>query len=522
MGNAMFGKIAGAIGLLLLLSSPFTYFITTGSPWLAGGKALVGLALIAAYFATNWKQFGQFASRKSTFFIVSSAVMTMFMLALLSAANYVASKKGGSWDLTGNRIFSLATQTISTMQGLKEPVTALAFVPPDDVLYDALADLLERYHQEAPEKFLYELHDPRKRPDLVQKYALDGKTTIVLARGEGEHASHTSVSVASMGNFGPEQELTNALIKLNAAGEQKIYFVEGHAEWPFEPSHGAEDAISELVRSLRQEGYSSETINLAGKIELPKDAALVVVAGAKSRMTEPEVEVLRKYLDEGGRLAVFAEAMVENGLDPLLAQYGVQVDNGIVADMQFAVDSPYNPISMFYGQHEITAPLGKSNVQFLTSRGLTILREGRLDGVDVKPVVLTSPFAWEELTPNQRPELSEGEKSGQIPLVVASTRRTSAAQHMRFDEARLVVFGDSELLVDVRWGIEPNRNLVMNAFAWATNQANKITIRPPDRDISTLDLDREALSRIRFLATDLMPVTLLGIGLAIWLTRRNK
>ncbi|MGA9525508.1 MAG: Gldg family protein [Myxococcaceae bacterium] len=521
----MFGKIAGAIGLLLLSSSSYTFFITTGSPWLAGGKALVGVALIGAYFATNWKQFGQFASRRSTFFMTSSAVMTVLVLGLLTAVNYVAAQKGGSWDLTQNKIFSLAPQSVSTIQELKEPVTALAFLPPDHPSYDAVADLLERYHREGLDKFLYQFKDPRKTPDLAQKYALrQGQITIVLTRGEGDTESHTSVSLRTLAELGPEQELTNALIKLNAVGEQKVYFVEGHAEWPFEPSHGAEDAILELVRSLRQEGYSPETINLAGKTELPKDAALVVVAGAKSRLTEPEVEVLRMYLAEGGRMAVFAEAMVENGLDPLLADYGVQVDNGIVTDTQFAVDSPYNPVSMFYGQHEMTTLLqrGNMNVQFLTSRGLTVLREGMLAGVQVTPVVLSSPFAWEELTPNQRPEPSEGEKSGQIPLVVASTRNTSAAQNRRFDEARLVVFGDSELLVDARWGIEPNRNLVMNAFAWTTNQANKITLRPPDRDISRLDLDDELLARIRFLATDLMPVTLLGIGLAIWLTRRNK
>jgi hypothetical protein len=70
--------------------------------------------------------------------------------------------------------------------------------------------------------------------------------------------------------------------------------------------------------------------------------------------------------------------------------------------------------------------------------------------------------------------------------------------------------------------VEPNRNLVLNAFGWASNQANRITIRPPDRDISTVYLDQDMLSRIRFAATDVLPVTLLAIGVAIWITRRNQ
>ena len=62
----------------------------------------------------------------------------------------------------------------------------------------------------------------------------------------------------------------------------------------------------------------------------------------------------------------------------------------------------------------------------------------------------------------------------------------------------------------------------MNAVAWASEQFNKITIRPPDRDISTLDLDLPLLAKIRFVATDLIPISLLGIGLAFWLARQNK
>jgi len=64
--------------------------------------------------------------------------------------------------------------------------------------------------------------------------------------------------------------------------------------------------------------------------------------------------------------------------------------------------------------------------------------------------------------------------------------------------------------------------MVMNAFAWATNQVQRITIRPPDRDVSTVDLDAPRVARIRFLSMDLVPLGLLSVGLAIWLNRRNK
>ena len=51
MNGANIGKIAGGIGLVLLLSSPFTWFLTSGSPWLGIVKVGLGAALVAAYLS---------------------------------------------------------------------------------------------------------------------------------------------------------------------------------------------------------------------------------------------------------------------------------------------------------------------------------------------------------------------------------------------------------------------------------------------------------------------------------------
>jgi hypothetical protein len=108
-----------------------------------------------------------------------------------------------------------------------------------------------------------------------------------------------------------------------------------------------------------------------------------------------------------------------------------------------------------------------------------------------------------------------------MTLVSASTRDTKAAPGKRFDEARVVVMGDSELLLDSNWGHEGNRNLVMNAVGWAAHQVERITVRPPDRELSTLELEPGMLEKLRFVSTDLLPLSLMGLGLAIWLSRRN-
>jgi hypothetical protein len=57
-----------------------------------------------------------------------------------------------------------------------------------------------------------------------------------------------------------------------------------------------------------------------------------VIAGARQKFTDREAKLVEEYLDQGGRLIFFAEAMAEAGLDEVLAKYGVKIEPGILAD----------------------------------------------------------------------------------------------------------------------------------------------------------------------------------------------
>ncbi|XXF80447.1 GldG family protein [Myxococcaceae bacterium GXIMD 01537] len=523
MKAANLGKVLGAFGLVLLLSSPYTLFFTSGSPLVAGLKAAVGAALVGVYVATNLRHFGQSSSRRASVFFATSALWVLVVLGGLVALNVIAHQRAPRWDITQGKLHTLAPQTRATLAGLKQPVRVLGFLPPTHPQYSLLEELFRRYRAEAPESFDFSFMDPMRHPDLALKYHLrQGEATVVVSRGEGAAESHTLLSSIS------EEDLTHALMQLDASGAQKVYFAVGHGEWPLDesgaPGRGPTDSLAELKRQLIKEGYQPEELHLTGKTEVPRDAALVIIAGARTPYTPPEAEALRAYLAEGGRLLYFAEALMEPKLDALLAEYGVQVDPGVAADPQYNGGNPFVPVSSFYGEHDITRPLqqGRLNTTFATARGLTVLRGGVTPGVQAQSLVLTSPFGWVESTPTEDATPSDGEKAGQVTLAAVSTRDTRDAPQKRFEQARVVVVGDSELLLDANWGHEANRNLVMNALGWATQQVKRITIRPPDREGSALEMDPDMLARLRFVATDLLPLSLLGIGLAIWRSRSNK
>ncbi|MBX5483758.1 MAG: GldG family protein [Myxococcaceae bacterium] len=522
------GRLAGGIAIVLLLSSPFTAFV---SSWVFGtAQAGIAVALIALYFATNWAHFGQFASRRSTSYFLISMATGLALLGALAAVNVIAYRKNVRWDLSKNHIFTLAKQTKDALQKMPEPVRVVTFIPSNaGGLRDRVEPLLNRYQREAPEKFAYEFKDPARTPDLVREYRLQpGQPAAVLLRGEGDRQQRLLVPIY---DGLTEQDLTNALLELGGGAKRNVYFIEGHGEWPLTPKEGGAQAermlsMYKLEQALSSEGYNALPLNLASKGDVPDDAAGVILSGARSPLAEMEVAALERFLARGGRMIIGAEPEVDEGLSRLLEKYAVQLDDGMLADSQYMHESIYFLVVApeFFSDHPIVRPLKgeKLNLAFPTARGLSILREGMLPGVTTLPLLTTSPNAWEETTPNETPQPSSGEKAGQIVLAAAATRPVPQQGGAPARETRLVVIGDSETLTDAMLTFEGNLNFVLNCLAWITDQPNRITIRPPDRDLSTIDMTPDTVAQIRFFSVALLPITLLCVAVGVWIQRRNK
>ncbi|MBL8920811.1 MAG: GldG family protein [Myxococcaceae bacterium] len=519
------GKVGGGVGLLLTLTSFVTLFVTSGSMIAFGVKLGLGVALLALWAVTNSDKISLWA--RSVFFFGSSAAIGAVFLALMVAANFIVARRNQTWDLTSKKLYSLSQQTRDTLKDLKEPINIIVFSTGE--LPESLDDLFKRFAAET-EKLTWERKDPRKTPALVAKYKIrEQQFAAILVRKPGQSdESSTAANLPRLADAAEgEQELTNALIRLQTVGEQKVYFLEGHGEIPLELEEGAmpqapQPSLAKVKTAFMNEGYVCESLNLAKDNAIPQDAKVLVSAGAKSAYTEGEKRLIEQFLEEGGRFLYFAEAGYEPSLDPVLAKYGLQIDNGVIADPRVDPDQPYLIVAPFYGDHVTVAPLkaGKLNLLFFSARAITVLREGTLQGVTALNTVLTTPEAWLETKPDEDPKLDPGEKAGQLGVVAVSTRDSTAA-NKRSEQTRIVAFGDSQVLLDL-FALEGDRNLVLNAMGWLSNQPKKLTIRPPDRDISSLQVDGAMLSNIRLVVMDVLPMLLIGVGLTVWLTRRSR
>ncbi len=518
MAKSVWSRILGLLGLVLLLSTVVTFLF--GNPQFVLGKALLGLAGIAAGFALGEPGGAKrFFTGRAAHFGFFTALSALLVVALLAVGNWIAYKKPKSWDFTKNKIFTLADDTTRTLASLKGDVEVRAFYGQADPEYGAAQDLLRRYGNQSS-RFKWRFVDPYKSPEEVKRFTITaGGPRIVLTYGkEGAPKEEARAKEPT------EQALTNALVKVTHAGSRKVYFSEGHGEAA--PRDESQKGYSLAVKGLESEGFEVATLSLFEKPEVPADATAVLVVSPRKAFLDPEVQALRRYADKGGHLGVFLEPEVNAGLDGLLKDWGIETDDDMVVDpspmSRLFGGSPVTPIVKPSAAHPITKDLAQVGVALPTVRSLVALTGAK---VTPRPLALSGRDSWGETNIKSLyttgAKRDEGEKGGPLPVAMAS-QKPAADADKRSDETRVVVVGDGEFFSNGYQQILGNMDFFLNAASWLAEQEDRMTIRPKSRDASTLFLSEYQISALRFLTIDVLPVGLLGLGLAVWLVRRSK
>lgn len=502
------GSILGVIGLVLLLSSVLTWAI--GYPEMVVAKIGLAVAFFAIYAATNFGSLGSTATSRGTFFYTVSGLATLVVVALLGFVNYIVAKNPKTWDLTKNQIHTLSPDTLKTLEGLKQDVAVTAFFRTGEPSYEGLRELFDKYKIKN-EHFKAEFVDPIKDPIKVKQFGIkEGGPRVVVKLG----ATESRVQEIT------EEALTNAIVKVTHSSTKKIYFSSGHGEADPEDTSGA--GFSEVKKRMDNEGLKAEKLNLASAPEIPQDAQALVIAGPLKPFQPGEVEAVKKFLEAGGKAFIMVEPQSESGLEPLLSDFNVEADNALVVDpvSRLFGASEAIPVVQNYSDSEITRDFHLNTV-FPTARPLTVLH-GQKSQARAQPLALSMPSAWGETNPTGKVQRDENEKVGPLPLVVTATLDTKAAAGKRSDEARLVVSGDRDFASNKFRNAYGNEDFFLNCMSWLSGQTERITIRPRTRDASRLYLTDTQKASIFFATIDVLPVTLLAVGLTVWRARKSK
>lgn len=516
MNNKTIAQVLGAVGVAFLVTSPILLVFGAASSVFVLTQAAVGLLLLGAWVGLDSAQVSRVVSGRGSFFLTTTAGVGVALLLGLGVVNYaVAAKFPTTLDLSKNKIYTLSDDTQKTVKGLTTTVHAYAFLIPTDRPYEVAKDLLDRYHQLNPTKFIVEFVDPDKSPHLVETFNIKKDSGATLAL-ESETKQQEKVATPT------EEALTNALVKLTHQAQKKIYFTTGHGEADLKDKD-SQDGYAVVVEKLANEGINAEPLALAMTKDIPADAAAVLVIGPRKRLLDQEVDTLKSYLDRGGRLVVMLDPQIQSGLDGLLKGYGVQADDDEVIDplSRLQGTQPDVPIIQEYGQSDITKGFTEYTV-FPSTRSLVALTETGIE----RPLALatTNPTAFGETDfalLGEGKASAEGKKRGSLAVAILAKKDIKVADK-RSDQARLVVFGSSQW-ANNRWSqVGGNEDLFLNTVSYLAESTDRITIRAKQRDASHLTMTPGETMWVQFFSLDALPVTLIAVGIAVWRIRRSK
>lgn len=512
---------------------------------LIAGLVIIGLWLLfLGIFAPS------FWGRRSTQVSTNAITATLAMLVILGLINFLGVRYGARVDLTENQLFTLSPLSQQVVKNLQQPVTVWVFDPnpePGDL------KLLENYHRYGS-NFKFQFVDPQRELGLAQKFNVQSFGEVYLEYGAQRQLLQT---VNDAERFS-EIKLTNGIERLTSDRIDKVYFLQGHGERTLEQVEGG---LSQAVSALKEKNFTPQPLNLADRSEVPKDATLVVIAGAKQAVFDGEVQALRNYLSSGGSLLVMIDPETNPGLDSLLAEWGVKVDNLIAIDASEQGRSvglgPATPLVNNYGNHPITKDFGNGFSFYPLARPVEVKP---VDGVQETPLVSTSKQSWGESTPEKQPLQfdQQSDRRGPLTLGVALSRKAQSPSvsptpetqpktnseasptpsptsqpeaspssvnqentDKRTSESRLVVYGNSSFAIDGWFEQQLNSDVFLNSIGWLSKRdVQTLSIRPKESKNRRLNLTSLQSSALGWTALVIIPLVGFTTAGLIWWRRR--
>ena len=487
----------------------------------------ISLVSLIAALVIDTKFYFEFFAMRTTKHGLNMGTMILLALVGLVTINYLAVRKNKIWDVTEDKLFSLSAQTLDVLRPLKDPVKFVIFYR-GEKNRDALSALREtlRPYQEASTHVEVLFYDTYADNRIAQQYlnnlpdkdAPNNKVYLFI-----DYAGKRERVNAPFG----ETEITSALVKATRKSASKVYFLTGHGEHDL--NSDGDDGLSSLKAELEKYAAKTETLNLMQTPEIPTDATAIVIAGPRTALLENEIAAITQYLHKGGKLLVLADPGEKHNLASLLKNVGLEFSNTYVVSLGVQVQGmgPEAVVAMDFDQNsEITKPFVSGNTYALFFLASEIRKSPQDQGFQVQEILRTSPrsAALTELGPGAQAELTQLMRKGGMraySLAATSKGKLKAQDGKEADkEFAVVAFADSDFATNKLSGQPNNINLVLNAIASLSGEADLISVRPKQPKATKLTLTSGTWLGV-VSASVLLPTVLMIFGSVVWFRRRS-
>jgi ABC-type uncharacterized transport system involved in gliding motility auxiliary subunit len=469
-----------------------------------------GVLLLGIYVALDPEDVWAKLTGRGAIYSGNTLVLAAAALVIIGFFNVLGSRYSNKIDLTANQQFTLSDQSIKLAQNLPAPVKATAFLTSNDSRKSDLQTLLNDYSARSGGKLTFEIIDPETRPSDAIAAGITEVPTIIYQMGDKKQNSSGTT----------ERDVSTALVKLQRP-EKKVYFTSGHGERSL--TGFDQPDFSQIKQALERDNFTTAQLNLITTRTIPDDAAEVIIAGPTTPFLPEEKDVLRAYLDNGGKLFILVGPPSQADFNDLLSKYQVSVNSNLVVvdpSQGFRGDARV-PVVGAYGSHAITKQLRVATLYPFTG-SITVPAASTGDAT-VVALAQSSDQSWGN-TNLQQIQRAPTDPAGPLPLAVAiEANQTGAAPagQAATKGARIVLVATPELVANQSLAVGAgNQDLFLDSANWLAEQDNLIDVRAPEAISRTMVLIPWQSNLIRWSSILFLPLAVLAAGVAVWWTRR--
>jgi ABC-type uncharacterized transport system involved in gliding motility auxiliary subunit len=447
----------------------------------------------------------------------------------LTIINYFFAKHHYRIDFTESKLHSLSDQSVSVLRALDDDVNIKLFFREGNYGRAGMEHLMEIYSYHS-NKIKFEFIDPDKNPGLVKRYEIAEDGTTIFESGEKE-SRITSTT---------EEDITNAVIKITREGKKVIYFLEGHGEASFEET--GDNGYSIAKDELEKMAYEVKKLPLALEDNFPTEVSLLIIPGPQKDLLPNELETIKSYIQDGGRVFFMTDPETAPGLTPYLAEFGVILEQDLIVDTvsRLLGGDYFMPVVNQYESHSITDKFRYATF-FPYARSVSPAEE-KPEGITVETIAKSSQNSWSErqLQDQEVTFSEEGDVGGPISLAVVANIQPKEKPAEELDgesteleeepitpeeitakpEGRIAVFGDSDFVTNRYYYLSGNGNFFLNTVNWLTEEEDLIAIQPKTSSPRTIQLSPSQGRLIFFVSLVILPLLVLVTGISVWVRRR--
>jgi ABC-type uncharacterized transport system involved in gliding motility auxiliary subunit len=455
----------------------------------------------------------QWLKARQTKYAAYATTYILVVIAALIAANVLADRYDKSFDATANKRYSLSEQTAKIVRELKQPATITYY--DQSSRFRSGHDLLDQYANLSP-KVHVEYVDPDKDPEKAREANIRNFGTAIVQIGDKKEEAKGMT----------EEGITGAFIRDLKSTTRTVCFVSGSGEHQADDS--GREGLSQFKELLSKDNYESKTIDLLQKAEVPSDCTTLVVAGPTRNYEQPEVDAIKKYVEDGGRSFFMLDPPLKMGrseiadndaLTSVLESWGVTLDKDLILDPnplgQLVGVGPQVALVTTYASQPIVSDMKGTATGFPLARSMQIKTSEKTSVQKLFDTSSTS-VATSNLSAASVSMNDPKNKNGPFTIGAAGSYTTGKEN----SQGRFVVVGSSSWVANRFLGFNGNNDLALNAINWLSSDEDLISIRPKPQDDRRITMTQSQLSLMRATSQFLLPLVVVIAGIGVWLKRR--